>query len=70
MQWLPEYVLALAHILPSYWFMKTNELLKTLEVFNLDSMKPIIINMIVVLLFSLAFVVITNIITKKKRKIN
>lgn len=70
MQWLPKYVLTLAHILPSYWFMKTNELLKTLEVFNLDTMKPIIINMIVVLIFSLAFVVITNIITKKKRKIN
>ena len=30
MEWLPDKVLAIAHILPSYWYIKTNEYLKGL----------------------------------------
>ena len=44
MEWLPDSVLKIAHILPSYWYIKTNELLKTMETFNLETMKPILIN--------------------------
>ena len=47
-----------------------NEVVKALETINFETLKPILINMGVVLLFSLFFVVVTNIITKKKRKIN
>lgn len=69
MEWLPNSVLNIAHILPSYWYIKTNEILKELEVFNFETLKPIIINMGIVLLFSILFIVITNIISKKKRTI-
>lgn len=68
-EWLPNTVLKIAHILPTYWFIKSNELLKGLEVINMDTIKSILINMIVILLFALIFVLITNVISAKKRKI-
>ena len=69
-EWLPDTILKIAHILPSYWYIQNNETVKTLETVNLETLKPILINMGVVLLFSFLFIVVTNIITKKKRKIN
>ena len=67
---LPDAVLKIAHVLPSYWFIRTNEALKTLEVFNFETLKPLIMNMGIIVLFSLLFVIITNIVSSKKRKIN
>lgn len=69
MEWLPEGVLKVAHILPSYYYISTNEALKTLEVVNLETMKPMITNMVVILGFAIVFVILTNIISKKKQKI-
>lgn len=68
-EWLPDTVLKIAHCLPSYWYIQSNELIKTMEEFNLETLKPIMINMGVVLLFSIGFVIVTNLIDKKKRKI-
>lgn len=70
MEYLPTSVLNIAHILPSYWYVKTNELISHIEVFNMDSMQPILINMLVVIIFSIIFIIITNIVTSKKRKLN
>lgn len=66
-EWLPNSVLKVAHILPSYWYIQTNELVKELEVVNMENLKPIFVNMLVVLGFSVVFVVFTNLIAKKKR---
>ncbi len=68
MEWLPDTVLKIAHILPSYWYIKSNELLKTIEEFNFETLKPVLINMTVIVGFILLFVVITNIVSKNKRK--
>ncbi len=68
MEWLPNSVLTIAHVLPSYWYIKTNEVIKTIEVCNMDTLKPIIINMSVVIIFTILFIIITNIISNKKRK--
>ena len=65
---LPDTVLKIAHILPSYWYIQTNELVKTLEVINMESLKPIFTNMAVVLGFSIIFIIIANLISKKKRR--
>lgn len=67
-EFLPDSVIKIAHLLPSYWYINSNELIKTLEVVNLDTLKPIIINMLVILLFSLIFIIISNIVTKKKNR--
>ncbi len=65
--WLPETVIKISRIFPTYWYVNSNDLLSSLEKINLNSLKPIIINMLVVLLFSLIFIVLTNIISKKKQ---
>ena len=69
MEWLPDGVLKIAHILPSYYYISGNESLKTLEVFNLETMQHIITNMIVILGFSIIFIILTNIVSKRKQKI-
>ena len=68
-EWLPDFVLRIAHILPSYWYINSNDLLKTMEVINLTNLKPIFINSIVILIFSMLFIILNNIISKYKRKI-
>lgn len=65
-EWLPDSVLKLAHILPSYWYIQSNEIIKTLETVNFETLKPIMTNMGIILLFSIVFVILTNIISKKK----
>ena len=70
MEWLPKYVVSISHILPSYWYIKTNELIKTIEVINLKSIEPLIKNGLVLIIFMIIFITITNIISKKKRRIN
>ena len=67
---LPEGVLAAARILPSYWYIQTNEVLKTIEEFNLETLKPIFINTGMVILFSMVFVVISNAASGRKQLIN
>lgn len=69
MAYLPSGVLAFAHILPSYYFIKNNEIVLTLEKINLTNIKPIIINMLIILLFSLIFIILTNVVSRYKRKI-
>lgn len=69
MEYMPSNVLTLAHILPSYYYVLNNEIIKSLETLTLTNIKPLIINSIVVLLFSILFIIITNYITKKKQVI-
>ena len=69
MEWLPDSVVKIAHILPSYYYISTNEALKTMEVFNSQSLKPIITNMAVILGFSILFITFANIFSRRKRKI-
>ena len=68
-EWLPDSILKIAHILPSYWYIQSNELIKTIEVVNIETLKPIFINISVIILFSIGYIIVTNIISKKKRKI-
>ena len=66
MEWLPDTVLKVAHVLPSYWYIKNNELLKTMEELNLENLRPVLINMIVVGGFSVIFIVLFNLFTRRK----
>lgn len=70
MEWLPDGVIKIAHILPSYYYISNNEVLKTLELINLNTIKPILLNIIIVLSFSIMFIILTNIVSKRKQKID
>ncbi len=65
--YLPSTVLAIGHIFPSFYYIEANDLMQKIETFNLDSLKPIIINNLIVIGFTIVFIILTNIIIKKKR---
>ncbi len=65
---LPDFVLKIAHVLPSYWYIKTNDLLKEVEAFNIETIKPILTNMFIIICFSIVFIIITNMVSKRKNK--
>lgn len=69
-EYLPDSVLNFAHILPSYYYINSNDLLKNIDVINISSMHPIIINMVIIIIFSLLFIILNNVVTRKKRKSN
>ena len=68
MEWLPRSVLNIAHVLPSYWYIKTNELVKTMEVIDWETSKVLFGNMIIILCFAISFTVIMNVTVSKKRR--
>ena len=68
--YLPSSVLNFAHILPAYYYINSNDLLKNIDVINISSMHPIIINMVIIIIFSILFIILNNIVTRRKRKAN
>lgn len=69
-EYLPSSVLNFAHILPAYYYINSNDLLKNIDVINISSMHPIIINMVVIIIFSILFIILNNVVTRRKRKAN
>lgn len=67
-EYLPSSVLNFAHILPAYYYINSNDLLKNIDVINISSMHPIIINMIIIIMFSILFIILNNVVTKKRRE--
>lgn len=68
-RWLPESVLKIAHIFPTYYYINTNEKITSLEVIDIDTLTPIIINSIIMVIFSIVFIILTNVVVRRKRKI-
>lgn len=64
---LPDFVLKIAHILPSYWFVNTNEILKSIELCDWQHLQPIAINILVMVGFVVVLIVINNILTRRKQ---
>lgn len=69
MRFLPDSVIKIAHVLPTYYYISTNETLASLEEFTFETMKSLYANMGILLGFSVVFIILTNIVSKKKRKI-
>ena len=68
-EYLPESVLNIAHILPSYWYINSNDLLRTIETINIDSLTPILVNSLVMIGFSILFIILNNVVSKRKQKV-
>lgn len=67
MDMMPKSVLSIAHILPSYYFIKNNYSLTEIETLNFINLKPFIINIIIIVIFSIIFITLANIINKHKK---
>lgn len=68
-EWLPEAVIKISRIFPTYWYVNSNDLLASLQTINMTSLNQVIINMIVMLVFALIFIIINNLVSKKKQKV-
>lgn len=68
MTWLPDSVLAIAHVLPSYWYISANNDIAALETFSLDALWPIIFHLLIILVFSLLFILVANLLSRRRRE--
>ena len=66
--YLPEKVVNISHIFPAYYYNNSNDLVTSLEVINLTTLKPFITNIMMMLVFMLVFIVLNNFVIKNKRK--
>lgn len=67
---LPDSVIKFSKILPSYWYVTNNNLIKSIEVFNFNSLEPVIINMLIMIIYAVLFFIITSLVVKMKVKDN
>lgn len=65
--YLPEKVVSISHIFPAYYYNNSNDLVTSLEVINLTTLKPFIINIMIMLVFMLVFIVLNNFVIKNRR---
>ena len=68
-EYLPDTVVKVAHIMPTYYYVNTNDLLTSMEKVNLTNLQPVFINMGVLIGTAVLFIIASNIITNKQRKI-
>lgn len=66
--YLPEKVVSISRIFPAYYYNNSNDLVTSLEVINLTTLKPFITNIMMMLVFMLVFIVLNNFVIKNKRK--
>ena len=65
--WMPDSVLKIAHALPAYYYINSNELLASLEVLNFSNLKPFFVNLGIMILFIVILIILNNIASKKKQ---
>ena len=70
LEYLPKSVINIAHMLPTYWYIKNNEITKKLETININTLKPVFINWGILIIFIIVFIIITNLISKRKQKLD
>ena len=69
LEYLPDGVVKLAHVLPTYYYVKSNSIITTLEKINMTTLKPVLINSSILLGSTLVFMILSNVVSNKKRKI-
>ena len=65
--YLPDFVVKIAHLLPTYYYVKNNEIISDIENINFETISPLLINMGIVILFAFIFVIITNIVARRTK---
>lgn len=67
-EWMPVFVQNIGRALPSFYYIENNKLISELDVFNFESLKPILLNALVIIGASILVVILNNVITRKKQK--
>lgn len=66
-EWLDSNIVNFSKIFPSYWFIQGNYNITKLGVFNFETLRPIIQNFGVVLIFGIVYFVIGKVIVSKRK---
>lgn len=67
-EFLGTTVLSIAKFLPSYWFIKNNNDIVALTSYNVSSLQPILINMLIVVTFGIALFIANNVVSRLRLK--
>lgn len=70
LNYMPNYVITIAHVLPSYYYISNNEIIKTTENLTSEVIKNLSINILIMIIFIIILMLVTNYINKKKQIIN
>lgn len=65
---LGESVIKVAKFFPTYWYVKSNEIIAGLSEYSFESLKPVVDNMLIVFSFAVAIFVITFLVGLLRRK--
>lgn len=65
--WLPDSVRVIAHALLSFWYVSANDRIVELESFSWENLLPVLGCLLVVLIFALAFVILTNLVSIRQK---
>lgn len=69
-EFLGSAVLTFGHIFPSFYFIDNNNKIAELVNFTRESLNPIFINGFIILIFTIGLILLTNFVTRLKRKEN
>jgi len=64
---MSDTVLKIASFTPSYWFVKSNNIISSLDNINFANLIPVFINMIIVIGFAVAVLAVSLVVIKQKR---
>ena len=65
---LPDFILTIAHIFPSFWYIDINTKITTLEQLNFNSFLTLLPNFLILILFSLIFIILNLLLNKYRRR--
>lgn len=69
LEFLPSSVLKLAHFIPNYYYIDGITKLSKMENISIDTLKPLFSNVVILLVSSLVFILLSFVISKKRRKL-
>lgn len=67
---LGKTVLKIASFTPNYWYVKSNNSIANLAIFNMENLTPIFLNMLIIIGFAVAVLTVTLVVIKQKRVSN
>lgn len=67
--YLPDGVIKVSKVFGAYYYNNANDLIVKLSNYDFISLKPVLINYIVMIIFMIVFLILNNVITKHKRNI-
>lgn len=67
-QWMPDIVVNIAHVLPSFYYVDNNRIFASLEKFDGEHLLPILVNTSIIIASTIVVIVLNNVVSKKKQK--